>query len=290
MVGGCFEPSYPEGLLCSTALTCPPGQTCNMATLRCNVGGGSSELDGGIDETPDAISQAQLVMHLGDPCTVTASDPCQEFGLVCATRFDENIGFCSYACTFPARSCTNGYSKPGPAPRCELTNLRSVEICVIRCGADFGLPDTCPPGLVCRDMGSPSNGMNDTCTSPRPPSSQHLATLCMAPISGEPGTPCATLDDDLICLKYEPDDPTSVDPGFCTRPCIASGTVDGCNVGYAKPGLPSCEVLPGIATPHCVVHCGQDHSLPDTCPLDLVCRDTNDNSRNDTCLPNTGGT
>jgi alpha-tubulin suppressor-like RCC1 family protein len=46
---GCFKPTYPEGLACSEGNTCPPGQTCDLATNVCmsEVGGGDGGGDGG---------------------------------------------------------------------------------------------------------------------------------------------------------------------------------------------------------------------------------------------------
>jgi hypothetical protein len=158
---GCFSPDYPENLLCSEKQTCPEGQRCNLVTGRC-VGG-----DGGVDgeyEGPTAEG-------LGTACVSRegSAGECEAFELGCfvfAGDGDQQAsGFCTMRCGGPSAQqiCQTGYSGPGQAT---CVGLLTEDICVVRCGAEWSLPDDCPEGLTCRDTDRDSQ--NDTCLPPAP--------------------------------------------------------------------------------------------------------------------------
>lgn len=46
LLGACFAPDYPVGIPCSEAGTCPPAQSCNASTWRCEREGAQPDADG----------------------------------------------------------------------------------------------------------------------------------------------------------------------------------------------------------------------------------------------------
>lgn len=108
LAGSCFDPRYPEGIPCSEAMTCPPGQRCDPSALVCRVGpfepappdaAPALPADAAPAMSPDAASE--ITIDAGPapdarpgPC---ASDPCGEHG-TCV----ENPGDTGYTCTCDA--------------------------------------------------------------------------------------------------------------------------------------------------------------------------------------------
>lgn len=65
VAGGCYEPAAPAGAPCGVAEPCPTGQTCNLATARCEIGlGGGLPVDAAraIPDAPDAPPGATRVV------------------------------------------------------------------------------------------------------------------------------------------------------------------------------------------------------------------------------------
>lgn len=77
LVGGCFNPSYPEGLQCDLDGWCPPGQVCNAGNYC--VGGsadGGSTIDALLFDAapPDADGLGALLsISIGDDVTIAVN-------------------------------------------------------------------------------------------------------------------------------------------------------------------------------------------------------------------------
>jgi hypothetical protein len=148
VTGACFNPRYPEGIPCSEARTCPPGQTCDPAALVCRVtlpeptapdGAPGRPADAAPARTPDAASEVTLdAAPVADaspgPCV---DNPCGENGT--CTETPEPPG---YTC-----ACEAGYVADGAACRLPRT---CRELLTARPGSGDGLytidPDLAAPG------------------------------------------------------------------------------------------------------------------------------------------------
>jgi hypothetical protein len=165
VTSACFDPSYPTGLACSQSFGCPPNQQCNRATMTCfDPEGGVPVIDaGGLDADGIDATPAANGAHLGDLCE-RASTTCDPFGLSCDLHepdgTSQNAGMCSLACSTPGQPgvCADGYTKVGKAI-CDNDSR-----CSILCGAENGIADACPAGLVCRDTNA--NDLLDHCLPP----------------------------------------------------------------------------------------------------------------------------
>lgn len=123
--------------------------------------GSSDAAEADTDETQQdaGADAAENASSLGAVCN--NQQPC-EGGAECVVLFEGSTeGFCSSTCSTPGEvgSCADNYDGSG-APVC------GGQYCVIACGADNNLSESCPDGLVCIDAtssnGSP-NGMTDLC-------------------------------------------------------------------------------------------------------------------------------
>lgn len=128
-MGACFDPQYPEGIPCSEAMTCPPGQACDPAALVCRTSPLEpvpldaepvAPLDAGLIMPPDAasgpvIDAASPADAGADPC---ANDPCGDHG-TCTGASDEPGG---YTCV-----CEAGYVGDGAGCRLPRTCLELRE-------------------------------------------------------------------------------------------------------------------------------------------------------------------
>jgi hypothetical protein len=76
LTAGCFEPTYPAGLICSERRTCPPGQMCGADGVCASVGGeiDASDVDA---SSPDAgaTDASDLDASDLDASDVDAGDP-----------------------------------------------------------------------------------------------------------------------------------------------------------------------------------------------------------------------
>lgn len=115
--GACFSPRYPEGIPCSEAMTCPPGQTCDPAALVCRTNPVEpAPPDAAPPLPPDAASERTIDAAppadagIG-PC---ASGPCGDHG-TCAETSNDPRG---YTCV-----CETGYVGDGGGCRLPRTCL-----------------------------------------------------------------------------------------------------------------------------------------------------------------------
>lgn len=115
--GACFGPRYPEGIPCSEAMTCPPGQTCDPAALVCRTNPVEpAPPDAAPPLPPDAASESTIdAAPAADagigPC---ASSPCGDHG-TCAETSNDPRG---YTCV-----CETGYVDDGGGCRLPRTCL-----------------------------------------------------------------------------------------------------------------------------------------------------------------------
>jgi hypothetical protein len=149
MTEACFNPRYPEGIPCSEAMTCPPGQACDTAALVCRA---DSLEPGPLDATPgfpsdassgfppdassDNTSDAAPPPDAGiGPC---ANNPCGEHSACTETPADPG----GYTC-----ACEPGYV--GDDERCRLPRT-CLELLVDHPDSADGLyvidPDNDAPG------------------------------------------------------------------------------------------------------------------------------------------------
>lgn len=179
-MGACFDPQYPEGIPCSEAMTCPPGQACDPAALVCrisplepalpdagNVAPPDAEpvapADAGLVMLPDAasapvpdaasapvIDAAPPADAGADPC---AGDPCGDHG-TCTGASDEPGG---YTCV-----CEAGYVGDGAGCRLPRTCLELRQSQPASAGGVYAIdPDIDGPGepfeTIC-DMSTDGGG------------------------------------------------------------------------------------------------------------------------------------
>ncbi|ACY14330.1 fibrinogen-like YCDxxxxGGGW domain-containing protein [Haliangium ochraceum] len=123
LLGGCFAPNYPEGVACSQAQTCPPGQRCDPASSTCRVSAPEPADDAGA--APDSAGPTPADAGAardggGGAVDAAASDagpgPCADApcgdNASCSVSDDAPEG---YACT-----CAAGFVPRAAEPGCRL--------------------------------------------------------------------------------------------------------------------------------------------------------------------------
>jgi len=161
LAASCFQPSYPVGLACSDAGTCPPGQVCRAAL--CRYPGDEGPPDAGPDDAivephadarPDAAHSAA---GLGTPCTGVIL--CPETTPICrSTDGISSDGWCTIECGVPGDGglepddgpCQDGYAQAAGVPRCSFFD-GTRWFCGLFCGAGIVPTDdgACPYDLRC---------------------------------------------------------------------------------------------------------------------------------------------
>jgi hypothetical protein len=164
MVAGCWAPTYPVGLSCSDAGTCPPGQVCRQSVCREPDDFGPPDgasydgsLDAPVTPTPDAPFSAA---GLGATCS--SAFLCPDTTPTCrSTDGDGTNGFCTLDCgvdqggTLVADDtiCQNGYTQAAGVPRCLFADDVSNPtrwFCGLLCGNGVPTDDgACPYDLGC---------------------------------------------------------------------------------------------------------------------------------------------
>jgi hypothetical protein len=190
LLGACFNPTYPDDLTCSPEGTCPPGQTCNMATQTCrDEAPGPDTLDGGgrVDAEPTGN------------CPTGFEDPDDDD--VC-TDIDE--------CARGTDSCH---------PRASCTNTQGSFTC--QCDPGFS-----GNGVLCSDIDECGAGFDDcdvyaTCTN----TLGSYACACNTGWTGD-GRSCVDIDECVggACDVHATCTNT---PGSYTCACNAGWTGDG---------------------------------------------------------------
>ena len=160
LAGGCFRPSYPVGLACSDAGTCPPDQVCRASVCRLpddlgppDAGSFDAGRDAPIDAAPDAaLSAAGLGVPCGAVLLCPASTP------ICrSTDGVAQDGFCTLDCAGPTgpddAPCGEGYAQASGVPACLFQDVLDPSrwFCGLRCGTGSTPSDDgpCPHDLRC---------------------------------------------------------------------------------------------------------------------------------------------
>jgi hypothetical protein len=121
--GACFNPRYPEGIPCSEARTCPPGQTCDPAALVCRPG----PLE---PAPPDAAPTRPL-----DAAPALPPDATSEITIDAAPPADASRGACANNPCGDNSTCTETPEPPGYTCACEAGHVAEDDAC--------RLPRTC---------------------------------------------------------------------------------------------------------------------------------------------------
>lgn len=230
MTGGCFNPRYPEGISCSEAQTCPPGQICDVDGVCRRVAQQEPPPDAA---PPVGGPQADAAPAPDAPMGCVDDEGCPD-GLVCGSN-----GMCVSA------SCTDG--------------TRNGDETGVDCGG------SCPPcldGQPCLTPGDCSSGVCD------PETMTCAAVECGDEVVGgdeacDTGA-VNTRTCDLDCTLPECDDGI-VNPfvevcdegGQATETCDPDCTLPQCNDGFFNPQAEVCDEGGSTAT------CDADCTVPE---------------------------
>ncbi|HTJ46130.1 MAG TPA: hypothetical protein VL463_28690 [Kofleriaceae bacterium] len=135
-LSACWEPVFPKGLQCSSAGTCPPGQSCDVSHFVCVEGGLPAAADARPDApAPDgAMIGCTLVPQAGCESGKCTIDPSQPMGdPICGPASDNGIG----------EACAGG----APDDTCTAGGACIWQVCLPVCTTS---PDTCGADICVR--------------------------------------------------------------------------------------------------------------------------------------------
>lgn len=126
VTGACFNPRYPEGIPCSEARTCPPGQTCDPVALVCRPGPIEPEPpDGAPTRPPDGAPTRPL-----DAAPALSPDAASESTFDAAPAADASRGPCADNPCGDNSTCTETPDEPrGYTCACVAGHVSSGDAC-----------------------------------------------------------------------------------------------------------------------------------------------------------------
>jgi hypothetical protein len=168
---GCFDPTYPIGIPCSDAGTCPPGEVCDPIDFVCRARLGAATsadarplADANLDALPppdarhdDAAGPVDGGPDLAHACTTgTSGCPCKTH-LDCAVTFACVNGACSTDCGTLGKLCCNGRNACNVSLVCDGTNcIQCGDTGQVCCPPNDGCNSGCCMLGTCRDNTAPT--------------------------------------------------------------------------------------------------------------------------------------